>query len=211
MEKISRRKFMQVTGTALFLTAVAPTAAYATADAAYSSNAMKDILLASTDDYFIIISIPESKAKEYELKLKTDAQFRMKEIQGVLGQMLTDTYALPEGHIEYQSYLYKKDIKAAVDSASGTGTFDKWYTALGWAVSAADISGLIKLTKQANIFILSADILVTLAEYAQQEREAWWNQAYADIINGSISAVRYTIVQNTKSEYPKVWRVFDRI
>lgn len=66
-----------------------------------------------------------SYGKNLKLKLKTDAQFRMKEIQGVLDQMLTDTYALPEGHIEYQSYLYKKDIKAAVDSASGTGTLQQ--------------------------------------------------------------------------------------
>lgn len=59
-------------------------------------------------------------------------------------------------------------------------------------------------------FILAADILGTLVQWAQQEREAWWKEAYKDIINGTISAVRYTIVQST-TEYPKVWRVFERI
>lgn len=211
MEKISRRKFMKVTGSVLLLTTAAPLAAYATSDTAYSGNAMKDILLASTDDYYIVVSVPESQAISYEQKLATNAKFRNQEIQSALGQMTVGTYALPEGNIEYQSYLRKSNIKAVVDNASGTGTFDNWYKGLGWAVSLADITGLIKLTKKANIFILSADILITAVEYAKQEREAWWNQAYVDIINGSISAVRYTIVQNMKSEYPKVWRVFERV
>lgn len=106
--------------------------------------------------------------------------------------------------------MYRSDIKAAVDAASGSGTFDKLLTALGWTVSAADIAKIIKLSKKDNIFILTADILGTLVQWAQQEREAWWKEAYKDIINGTISAVRYTIVQNT-TEYPKVWRVFERI
>lgn len=35
-------------------------------------------------------------------------------------------------------------------------------------------------------------------------------QAYIDIMNKKISAVRYTIIENT-TEYPKIWRVFERI
>ena len=40
--------------------------------------------------------------------------------------------------------------------------------------------------------------------------EKWWKEAYRDIINGKISAVRYTIIENP-TEYPKIWRVFERV
>lgn len=171
---------------------------------------MKDILIDSTDDHFIVVSIPESEAESYQKRLESDPEFRENEIRQALGGTSADSRALPPGHIEYQSYMYKSDIKAAVDAASGSGTFDNWLTALGWTVSAADIAKLIRLSKRDNIFILAADILGTLVQWAQQEREAWWKEAYKDIINGTISAVRYTIVQST-TEYPKVWRVFERI
>ena len=173
-------------------------------------NMFDIILIDSTDDHFIVVSIPESEAESYQKRLESDPEFRENEIQQALGGTSADSRALPPGHIEYQSYMYKRDIKAAVDAASGSGTFDKWLTGLGWTVTAASIAKLIKLSKRANIFMLSADILRTLAQWAQQEREAWWKEAYKDIINGTISAVRYTIVQNT-TEYPKIWRVFERI
>lgn len=173
------------------------------------SQNMTDILISSTDDYFIVVSIPESKAAAYQERLKYDSEFRENEIQQALGNS-TVTRALPPGHIEYQSYMRKKDIKKAVDKASGSGSFDNWLTSLGWVVSASDIAGLIKFSKKANIFLLSADILGTLAQWAQQQRTKWWKKAYRDIINGTISAVRYTIVQNT-TEYPKIWRVFERV
>lgn len=174
-----------------------------------NSQDMKDMLIASTDDYFIVVSIPESEASSYQNRLESDSEFRKMEIQQALGNSSVSR-TLPPGHIEYQSYMYKKDIKKAVDKASGSGSFDKWLSALGWSVSAADIAGLIKLSKKSNIFLLAADILGTLLQWAKQEREAWWTAAYRDIINGKISAVRYTIVQNT-TEYPKIWRVFERI
>lgn len=90
----------------------------------------QDILIDSIDDYFIVVSIPESEVESYQKRLDSDPEFRKNEIQQ--------------------------------------------------------------------------------AQWAQQEREDWWKEAYKDIINGTILAVRYTIVQNT-TEYPKVWRVFERI
>ena len=138
---------------------------------------MKDILIDSTDDHFIVVSIPESEAESYQKRLESDPEFRENEIQQALGGTSADSRALPPGHIEYQSYMYKRDIKAAVDAASGSGTFDKWLTGLGWTVTGASIAKLIKLSKRDNIFMLSADILRTLAQWAQQEREAWWKEA----------------------------------
>lgn len=174
-----------------------------------NSQDMKDILIASTDDYFIVVSIPESEASSYQNRLKSDSEFRKTEIQQALGNSSVSR-ALPPGHILNQTYMYKKDIRQAVDKASGSGAFDKWRKALGSFVTAANIAELIKLSKKSNIFYFAADILGTLFQWAQQEREEWWIAAYIDIINGKISAVRYTIVQNT-TDYPKVWRVFERI
>lgn len=103
------------------------------------------------------------------------------------------------------------DIEAAVDSYSGYGTFAKFMTAAGWAITAADIAKLVKLAGKSNVFIFAANILGTLVQWAQEEREAWWNQAFRDICNGKITAVRYIMIQNIKSEYPKIWRVFQRV
>lgn len=174
------------------------------------SEEMKDILISSTDDYFIVVSVPESEAEAYQERLESDPEFRESEIQAALGSTSVSSRALPPGIIDYQTYLYKSDIRKAVDKASGAGTFDKWLAGLGWAVEIADIAGLIKLSKTANIFLLSANILGTLILWAQQERQEWWEAAYRDIINGDITAVRYTIIQNN-TEYPKAWRVFERI
>lgn len=174
------------------------------------SEEMKDILISSTDDYFIVVSVPESEAEAYQERLESDPEFRESEIQAALGSTSVSSRALPPGIIDYQTYLYKSDIRKAVDKASGASTFDKWLAGLGWAVEIADIAGLIKLSKTANIFLLSANILGTLILWAQQERQEWWEAAYRDIINGDITAVRYTIIQNN-TEYPKAWRVFERI
>lgn len=174
------------------------------------SEEMKDILISSTDDYFIVVSVPKSEAETYQARLEADTEFRESEIQSALGSTSVFSRALPPGIIDYQTYLYKSDIRKAVDKASGAGTFDKWLAGLGWAVEIADIAGLIKLSKTANIFLLSANILGTLILWAQQERQEWWEAAYRDIINGDITAVRYTIIQNN-TEYPKAWRVFERI
>lgn len=205
------KKICKLISMVLCLSLLSPTFAFA-AETKQTTNLpnMQDILIDSTDDHFIVVSVPESEAEAYRNRLESDPEFRENEIKQALDNSSVTSRALPPGNIEYQSYLYKSDIKAVVDAASGSGAFDNWLTGLGWVISTADIAGLIKLSKKANIFILTADILGTLAQWAQQEREEWWKEAYKDIINGTISAVRYTIVQNT-TEYPKVWRVFERI
>ena len=132
----------------LCLSLLCSTVAFAaeTKQATDSPN-MKDILIDSTDDHFIVVSIPESEAESYQKRLESDPEFRENEIRQALGGTSADSRALPPGHIEYQSYMYKSGIKAAVDAASGSGTFDNWLTALGWTVSAADIAKLIRLSK----------------------------------------------------------------
>lgn len=205
------RKFMRLLSLVLCLTLLTTTPSFAAESSqGYNQNIMTDICLVSTDDYYIVVSIPESEAENYQIRLENDIEFREKEIQEALESTTPSTRALPPGNIEYQSYMYKSDIKKAVDNSAGAGAFDKWVNGISWTISAADIAGLITISKYASIFILTANILNTVSQWVQQEQEAWWKQAYADIINGTISAVRYTIVQNT-TEYPKVWRVFERI
>lgn len=94
--------------------------------------------------------------------------------------------------------------------SEGTGTFDKWISGIGGAATLADIVGLIKLSKTANACIFAAQLFSTLVQWVQQQQEKWWKEAYRDIINGKISAVRYTIIENP-TEYPKIWRVFERV
>ena len=142
------KKISKLISLILCLSLLCPTVAYAaeTKQTTDSPN-MKDILIDSTDDHFIVVSIPQSEAESYQKRLESDPEFRENEIQQALGGTSADSRALPPGHIEYQSYMYKRDIKAAVDAASGSGTFDKWLTGLGWTVTAASIAKLIKLSK----------------------------------------------------------------
>ena len=210
------KKIKKLISLMLCILLVLPSTAFAAeqnSDLIVSENQanMVDILLESTEDYYIVVSVPADKATEYQNMLVSDTNFKNEEIESALSVNTVSTCALPEGPIEYQSYLYIDDIQAAVDSYSGTGTFAKFMTAAGWAITAADIAKLVKLSGKANVFLLAANILGTLVQWAQEEREAWWNQALRDICNGKITAVRYTIVQNIKSEYPKIWRVFERI
>lgn len=176
-----------------------------------TSTEMVDIFIEATDEYYVVVSIPAEKEEEYRKSLASDEGFREKEIQSVIGDSSISTYALPEGPIEYQSYLYKSDIKKAVDAASGTGAFDKWLTVAGKVIDLAEIKGLLELSKKASFAAWAADFFVTLLQWTLDREEEWWKEAYMDILNGEISAVRYTIVQNVTGEYPKVWRIFERI
>ena len=116
----------------------------------------------------------------------------------------------PPGIIDYQSYMYKGDIERMVDAYAGSGAFQKWLERAGWAVTAADILELIKLTKAQSAAVLAASILLSTTSSAINQSEIWWRESYALIINGEILAVRYTVVQNI-TEYPKAWLIYERI
>ena len=174
------------------------------------NNEMEDIVLESTDERCVIVSVPLNVADEYQERINNDPDFARTEIETALLVLNGGARSLPDGHIQYQSYMYIDDIRDAVDSYSGKGTFNNFMTVVGWAATAANIKGLIKLSGYASATLLGANILGTIFSWAQQEREQWWINAERDICNGDISSVRYTIVQNT-SEYSKVWRVFERM
>ena len=64
------------------------------------SEEMKDILISSTDDYFIVVSVPESEAEAYQERLESDPEFRESEIQAALGSTSVSSRTLPPGIIE---------------------------------------------------------------------------------------------------------------
>lgn len=173
-------------------------------------NNMVDVVLDSSNERYIVVSIPQDKAEEYKNQIETDREFREAEIESALGATDISSRALPPGKILHQKKLNKKAIKKAVDAVSGTGSFANWYQAARFYMTIAEIKKLIKLSKKASIFALSADILVVAISYTKQQQKNWWMQAYINIMNKKISAVRYTIIENT-TEYPKIWRVFERI
>lgn len=173
-------------------------------------NNLVDVVLDSSDERYIVVSVPQDKAEEYKNQIETDQEFREAEMESALGAADTSSRALPPGKIVYQKKLNKKAIKKAVDAVSGTGAFANWYQAARLSMNAAEIKKLIKLSKKKSIFALSADIFVAAISYIKQQQKDWWVQAYIDIMNKKISAVRYTIIENP-TEYPKIWRVFERI
>lgn len=184
-------------------------------DAVYE---MQDILLEATDGYFIVVSVPAEKAAEYRQKIESDVLFRKKEIASAIASdkveqprsaLKITPRALPEGHIEYQKYMYMKDIKEAVDSYSGEGTFNSIIAASN-IINKSVVTKLVKAAGKKNVYFLACDLLAIGVKYARAQRLAWWKEAFRDICDKKIKAVRYTIVQNT-FEYPKIWRVFERI
>lgn len=177
---------------------------------AEAQSDMVDVLLETDEDCYIIVSIPEEEAKAYKKQLKEDKEFRKKEVQMAKESVNSKARALPPGPIEFQKYMYKSTIKNAVDAASGSGTFLKWANEVGSKISSTAITKLLKLGKWSSIFVSAANLLCSIISDTQQRQKTWWTQAYIDILEGNIRAVRYTIVQNT-TEYPKVWRVFEYI
>lgn len=207
------KKMKMIVSLILCFTMLCPAVTYASENEKINLNnfeEMKDIIINSATDYYIVVSVPIEKAEMYQKQLENDSEFRESEIDEVLASLDTDSRAYPPGRIISQTYMHKKDIKKAIDKASGTGTFDKWISGIGGAATLADIVGLIKLSKTANACIFAAQLFSTLVQWVQQQQEKWWKEAYRDIINGKISAVRYTIIENP-TEYPKIWRVFERV
>lgn len=187
-----------------------PTISFAVVtDEGTQQSTMVDVCIASTDDYFIVVSVPKCEAESYQKRLQNDALFLQNEVQFALKHTQLSTRSLPPGQIDFQSYMYESDIQKAIDSYAGWGAFDRWRKAVGLDFNISDVKRLIELTKQ-DVFILSAKALCTAVCYAQKERQAWWEEAYHDILKKKITAVRYSIIRN-EGEYPKIWRVFDRV
>lgn len=196
------KKISKLISLILCLSLLCPTVAYAaeTKQTTDSPN-MKDILIDSTDDHFIVVSIPESEAESYQKRLESDPEFRENEIQQALGGTSADSRALPPGHIEYQSYMYKRDIKAAVDAASGSGTFDKWLTGLGWTVTAASIAKLIQIVKKGLIFLCCPQIYLG----------HWLNGLSRNEKRGGKKPIRTSLMEQSQLYVIPLYRILQNI
>lgn len=176
-----------------------------------NSTDMVDVLVYSDNNRLIYVSIPIEYESVYRERLESDPSFAHLEAEEALSAITSKTRALPEGIIEYQSYMYRSDIENAIDAAAGEGTFVSTLSLFGGIATSGFIQKILHLANVTSGTALAATILGAALSAAQQEREDWWVQAHIDIVNGVISAIRYTIIQNTQSEYPKAWRVFERI
>lgn len=178
-------------------------------DSEENEKNMVTVTVEDTEDCFILVSVPKSEAESYQRKLETDKTFKEHEVQTALN-LQKNTRAYPPGKIVYQKNMYKNDIKKAVDAASGLGSFANWAKAAGSVVKLAELTKLIKLSKAGHIFVFSAKLLGAALSFVQRQQEKWWNSALIAILEGKIRAVRYTIIEQP-TEYPKIWRVFERI
>lgn len=185
-------------------------AAPAFAASAVEEPQMVDIELTITDDYGIIVSVPEDKAEEYRQRLESDPEFRQSEIDTALSFLSPARYTRPEGIIEYEKYMYEDDIRKVVDGYSGGGTYNQWKRASNYIITTTSLMNLIPLGGCTVVFGLAAKALDLAIVIVSKYEEAWWTESLRQICNGDISAVRYLIIQSTV-EYPKAWRVFERV
>lgn len=210
--KLSRRNFVKFLGCSAAMLALPNVSAMAVSKTTIGAPAeMVDVLVTEDTAYLIYASVPKSLAGEYQARLKNDKAFLEQQTTEALGSSVRTSRTLPDGPIEFQSYLYESDIEAAVDAAKGEGTFFSVIQNAGGVIDAALALKLVKLAGYNTFSSLAVAVLLASLSAAAQEREEWWTQAEIDILKHVISAVRYTIVQNMNSEYPKVWRVFERI
>ena len=168
---------------------------------------MTDICLVSTEDYFVMVSVPESKAVAYQERLASDCEFFQAQLQEVAR---SSEYPGFPGIVVHESYMYKEDIKQAVDAVSGAGSFNKWLSRIIEGISVADIAGLITLSRAASVTLFVAGVMNEALSIVQQQREEWWTDSLIAILEGDIRAVKYVIIQNT-TDYPKIWRLFVRV
>lgn len=210
--KLSRRNFVKFLGCSAAMLALPNVSAMAVSKTTIGAPAeMVDVLVTEDTARLIYASVPKSLAGEYQARLKNDKAFLEQQTTEALGSSVRTSRTLPDGPIEFQSYLYESDIEAAVDAAKGEGTFFSVIQKAGGVIDAALALKLVKLAGYNTFSSLAVAVLLASLSAAAQEREEWWTQAEIDILKHVISAVRYTIVQNMNSEYPKVWRVFERI
>lgn len=176
---------------------------------------MIDIVIEMTEDRCIIASVPYEYAAEYQERINSDPLFRQDQINAfneatnVNRQNTRSTF--PEGPIEYQQEFDENDISGLINSIAGPSTYQTQKRLVNGIFTITDFLSLIQNCRFTTAMEFGANLLAITVSASAAQSEAWWKQAELDICNGVIRAVRYSIVQNVRSEYPKVWRVFERL
>ncbi len=201
------KKFAKVLSLLLAFAIFSSTASFA-ANVPTPQEKMTDICLVSTEDYFVVVSVPESKAVAYQERLESDREFFQAQLQEVAR---SSEYPGFPGTVVFEKSMHLYDIQRQIDATKEqVGYFSAWMKGIRGAVKVADVAGLLTATgikTGVNFATILLDIVFSIA---RQQDEQWWLQAYTDIINGDIRAVKYVIIQNV-TDYPKIWRIFVRV
>lgn len=130
--------------------------------------------------------------------------------QGVYARKSNDTKVMswyPEGRILSQSKLYKSDIKDAVIRMKGTSF---WSTAISNPVMDTVVTTLIGAIGGGTVGGFIGAVIGWSASYILQKQESWWKDSLIMILEGDISYVQQTIIENPH-EYPKVFLIYERL
>lgn len=200
------KRFAKVLSLLLAFAIFSSTASFA-ASVPTSQEKMTDICLVSTEDYFVVVSVPESKAVAYQERLESDREFFQTQLQEATR---SSEYPGYPGRVVFEKYMYKEDIKKEVDAAAGAGAFYRFLSGISGAITSDHIRKLLHLAKVPNIYKFIANVLLSSIIEAQQQREDWFNQALIDILENKIRALKYVIIENV-TEYPKIWRIYIRV
>lgn len=96
------KKMKMIVSLILCFTMLCPAVTYASENEKINLNnfeEMKDIIIDSATDYYIVVSVPIEKAEMYQKQLENDSEFRESEIDEVLASLDTDSRAYPPGRI----------------------------------------------------------------------------------------------------------------
>lgn len=167
---------------------------------------MTDVLIYETEDKLIYVTIPTDQVDAYMDRIQNDPAFLQSEINEVLSYGMSRAY----GAILFEEFMYKSDIEAQVDAWSGTGTFINYLSDFGGVLPYSQIDILVGMTGLGTACEVGCTILCCALSVGAAYQESWWKTSLQYIVNGDITAVRYRIYEST-TEYPKVYRVFDRI
>ena len=94
------KKMKMIVSLILCFTMLCPAVTYASENEKINLNnfeEMKDIIIDSATDYYIVVSVPIEKAEMYQKQLENDSEFRESEIDEVLASLDTDSRAYPPG------------------------------------------------------------------------------------------------------------------
>lgn len=205
------KKFAKVLSLLLAFAIFSSTASIAANVPTPQEEKMTDICLISTEDYFVVVSVPESKAAAYQERLASDREFFQAQLQEATRSSEFSEYPGYPGRVVSEQYMYLSHIKQQINNAKQEADyFSKWMKAIGGVATIGDFARLLKSTKIKNGIQLATFIFDIIFSWARQYEEDWWLEAETDIINGRIRAVKYVIIENV-TEYPKIWRIFVRV
>lgn len=163
-----------------------------------------NIVVSDDENQTIIAQVPQKYAAEYREKLKND-EFKQEQIK--MMTMSEDERALPEGKIIAQKYLYKSDIKKAADKVK-VGAFESFVTSMS---TSAAIEALIGLFGVSNPWGLVGAAVGWAVDYIRVKPNDWWKDSLIMILDGQISSVRISHIQNLKPTYPAAWMILERM